>query len=191
MLVSTFLAWLVMRRLTPQLKIDLRQFDRAQLGSLFGISSWVFVNEICSLLAQHRPDRGQRSPGSRGSRLLCLGAAVVSLIADAGAGCFSALAPMMIIQYAAGQLNELAATSRRAVKYLGLVMALPVGLIVGFAPALLRVWVGPQFEPLSLVLAVIVFPLCIYCAVVPLFTIQIAYNRVRVPAFVSFATGFG
>ena len=38
-------------------------------------------------------------------------------------------------------------------------------------------------------LAIIVFPLCVYIAVTPLFTIQIAYNRVRVPAFVSFATG--
>lgn len=65
-----------------------------------------------------------------------------------------------------------------------------MALIVGFAPALLRVWVGPQFEPLSLVLGLIVFPLCVYIAVTPLFTIQIAYNRVRVPAFVSFATGF-
>ncbi len=190
MLVSTFLAWLVMRRLTPQLKIDLRRFDRAQLAGLFGISSWVFVNEIGSLLSLNIDQivvNVRLGAEVQGSYALALQWSV--LLLTLGRAASSALAPMMMIQYAGGQIDKLAATSRQAVKYLGLAMALPVGLIVGFAPALLRVWVGPQFEPLSLVLAIIVFPLCVYSAVTPLFTIQIAYNRVRVPAFVSFATG--
>ncbi len=190
MLVSTFLAWLVMRRLTPQLKIDLRRFNRAQLSSLFGISSWVFINEIGSLLSLNIDQivvNVRLGAEIQGSYALALQWSV--LLLTLGRAASTALAPLMMIQYASGQLDQLAATSRRAVKYLGLCMALPVGLIVGFGPALLRVWVGPQFESLSLVLAVIVFPLCVYNAVVPLFTIQIAYNRVRLPAFVSFATG--
>lgn len=191
MLVSTFLAWLVMRRLTPQLKINLRYFNRAQLASLFGISSWVFINEIGSLLSLNIDQivvNVRLGAEVQGSYALALQWSV--LLLTLGRAASTALAPMMMIQYAGGHLEQLAATSRRAVKYLGLVMALPVALIVGFAPALLRVWVGPQFEPLSLVLGLIVFPLCVYIAVTPLFTIQIAYNRVRVPAFVSFATGF-
>ncbi len=190
MLASIALAWAVMRVLTPQLSVNLSFFDRGQLAGILGISSWVFVNEIGSLLSLNIDQiivNVRLGVESQGAYALALQWSV--LLLTLGRAMSTALAPIMMLQFAGGQTAKLADTSRRSVKYLGLIMALPVGLIVGLATPLLRVWLGPEFERLSLLLAIIVFPLCIYTAVVPLFTVQIAYNRVRLPALVSFCTG--
>jgi membrane protein EpsK len=190
MIVSVILAWLVMRRLTPQLTVNIRDFDRTQLNVLFGVSSWVFINEVGSLLSLNIDQivvNIRLGAESQGAYALALQWSL--LLLTLGRTISTATAPMMMLQFAAGRIKDLEVTSRRSVKYLGLLMALPVGLIVGLSRPLLNVWVGAEFESLSLLLRVIVFPLCIYTAVVPLFTIQVAYNRLKLPAFVSLCTG--
>lgn len=190
MVVSLALAWVVMRRLTPQLRFNPRRMNRTQMNLIFGMSSWVFINEIGSLLSLNIDQivvNIRLGAESQGAYALALQWSV--LLLTLGRTVSTAVAPVMMLQFAGGRTAAMALTSKRSVKYLGLMMALPVGLIAGFARPLLRVWVGPEFEPLSLLLAVIVFPLCIYTAVVPLFTVQVAYNKVKLPAFVSLCTG--
>jgi membrane protein EpsK len=70
-------------------------------------------------------------------------------------------------------------------------MALPIGLVCGLAPQLLTVWVGAKFTFLWPLIALLTVPLSVNLAVMPLFSINVSYNRVRVPGIVTFFMGIG
>jgi membrane protein EpsK len=81
--------------------------------------------------------------------------------------------------------------TKSSVKLMGLAMALPVGLVCGFAPQILTVWVGEEYAFLAPLLVLMTLPLVINLAVLPLFSINIAYNRVSVPGIVTVILGIG
>lgn len=187
---SLLLAVLLVRWLTPQLRFNLRLFNRADLGILFGMSSWVFINQVGSILflnidqiivnaALGATIQGMYASALQWSVLLRSLARTVS----------TAVAPIMVIQFAAGDKLRLTEVSVLSVKLLGVMMALPIGLISGLARPLLRVWLGPEFEELATLLVLLVLPLAINLAVLPLFSLQVAYNRVKVPGLVSLLLG--
>jgi membrane protein EpsK len=72
-----------------------------------------------------------------------------------------------------------------------LFLALPIGLICGLAQPLLVRWLGADYAQWGPLLALMVFHLCVNVAVYPIFTVQGAANRVRVPAIVTCVMGAG
>jgi membrane protein EpsK len=91
--------------------------------------------------------------------------------------------------YAQNDLAGLARYGQMAVKYLGLLIALPIGLLCGLARPLLIVWLGPGFSDLSWLVVVLVSHLCINLAITPLFGIQEATNHVRLPGVLTLVMG--
>jgi len=74
---------------------------------------------------------------------------------------------------------------------MGLSIALPVGLVCGFAPQLLTIWVGAKYAFLAPLMVLLTLHLLINLAVLPLFSINTAYNRVKLPAIVTMTLGIG
>jgi peptidoglycan biosynthesis protein MviN/MurJ (putative lipid II flippase) len=72
---------------------------------------------------------------------------------------------------------------------MGLIIALPIGLICGLAKPLLILWLGPSYADLSWLVVVLVSHLCINIAVVPLFSIQASTNHVRLPGILTLVMG--
>jgi membrane protein EpsK len=102
-----------------------------------------------------------------------------------------ALTPILITYYAKEQIEELVNVSKIAVKLTGYAMALPIGYICGFAPQLLSLWVGPEFAKLSPLIFIMLCHLVINLPVMPLFAINISYNKVRIPGIITFFMGLG
>jgi O-antigen/teichoic acid export membrane protein len=101
------------------------------------------------------------------------------------------LTPVILTYYAKEKIDELINISKNAVKLTGLAMALPIGYICGFAPQLLTLWVGPEFAKLSLLMVLMLSHLIINLSVMPLFAINVAYNKVKIPGIVTFFMGIG
>jgi O-antigen/teichoic acid export membrane protein len=99
------------------------------------------------------------------------------------------LAPTILSCYARKQNVALKNISRSSVKFMGLAMALPVGLICGFAPQLLTIWVGAEYAGLAPLMVLLTAHLAVNMSVQPLFTINVAHNRVRVPGMVTIVLG--
>lgn len=189
-LVSLVLAVAIMKYLIPQIKIDPRNFDRMQTSVLLGMSGWVFVNQLGSLLFLNidqiiiNRSLGATTQGLYSSALQW------SILLRSLARTFStAIAPLMVFQFAAGNNKTLTNTSILSVKLLGLAMALPVGLISGLAIPLLRIWLGEGFDSLAQLLNLLVLPLSVNLAILPLFSLQVAYNRVKIPGIASLLFG--
>lgn len=156
------------------------------------MGGWVVINQIGSLLFHQialivvNLLFGATSSGEYAIALQWV------VLLQAVAGVLSGvLTPTIFSCYARKQTDTLIRVSKSAVKLMGLAMALPIGLVCGFAPQLLTVWVGEEFTFLAPLMIFLTMHLAVNLAVQPLFPINAAYNRVRVPGIVTFFMGIG
>lgn len=188
-LVGTIWLW---RALTPTLSVSWRLFDWTLLKSLSATGAWVVVSQIGVILylnidllvANHL--FGAEQSGDYAA-VLQLPFLIRSLSLAVG-GVF---APTTFHIYARDDIVGLVAYLRRSTKFLGLIMALPIGLTCGFAEPLLRLWLGPAFGAFAPLLVIMTAHLSVNLAMYPLYPVPLALNRVRTPGLVTLAVGVG
>jgi len=191
-IVFLLCAIVLSKRINPHLHIAARDFDRSRLRDLVHMGWWAVVNNIGSLLFLQidliivNLIFGATATGEYA--VVLVWATLIRGIAGTLAGVIS---PMIMTYYAKDKINEIILVSKSAVKGLGLFLALPIGLICGFAPELLTLWVGPQFAQLAPLMWILTLPLVINLSVLPLFTINVAFNKVRIPGIVTLIMGIG
>lgn len=178
------------RWLTPSLKISWRAFDRSRLRHLFSFSGWMVIAWVGGLLFLSidliivNRFLGAEAGGGYGavlqwSILLRTLASTVS----------STLTPIVLAQYARGDMEQMAHLSQKAVKLLGLAIAFPVGLVCGLSESLLLVWLGAEFSHLALLMSTLTGHLSINLAILPIMSIFVALNKVRYPGIASLSMG--
>jgi membrane protein EpsK len=189
-LAATAVSWHFWRKLTPSLSFKLSLFDRSRLADLMGMGGWMVVNHIgyllflqIDLIVVNRLF-GPVAGGEYAS-VLQWNALIRSL-----AGVLSGvLGPMLMIRYAQNQFGELERLSNLSVKLLGLALALPIGLACGFSRPLLSLWLGPGFARLAPLMQIMLFHLVINLSILPLFNINVCYNKIRLPGVVTLLMG--
>jgi O-antigen/teichoic acid export membrane protein len=188
-LAGDFILW---RILTPDLRVSPRKFDRTRVRELFGMGGWVVVNQIGTLLFLNidlivaNRVLGAKLAGEYGSILL-----FSTLLRGIAGAVSSVLYPTIVAKYAQNDLKSVHKLSARAVRLMGIIVALPVGLLCGLGSPFLRLWLGPSFGSLGLLLILMVWHLPINLAVLPLFGIQMAMNKVKMPGMVTLIMGVG
>ncbi len=185
-------ALLVWRVLTPELRVHPAAFSLGYLRRLLGTGGWVVVNQVGSLLLLSVDlmivNRFLGTvAGGRYAAALQL-AVFLRLLAAALAAVFG---PSMLFRYAEDDIDGLVKLACRAMKLLGLVMAIPIGLVIGFSRPLLGTWLGGDFVSVAPLLVLLAVHLPINLSVQPLFYIQVATNKVKAPGVVTCLTGFG
>jgi membrane protein EpsK len=191
-IVFLLCAVVLSKRINPHLHIVTGDFDRSRLRDLVQMGWWAVVNQIGSLLFLQidlivvNLLFGATATGEYA--VVLVWATLIRGIAGTLSGLLS---PMILTYYAKDKINEIIIVSKSAVKGLGLFLALPIGLVCGFAPQLLTLWVGPQFAQLGPLMWILTLPLVINLSVLPLFTINVAFNKVRIPGIVTFIMGIG
>ncbi|ACL16189.1 oligosaccharide flippase family protein [Methanosphaerula palustris] len=191
-IIASGVSIVLARRVSPNLYVSIRSFDRRRVRDLCGMGWWSVVDQIGSLLFLQidlivvNLFFGATSAGEYAIALQW----VVLLRAISGV-LAGVLTPMFLTYYAKGEIETLIRVSKSAVKLMGLAMALPIGLVCGFAPQLLTVWVGPDLVFLAPLMILLTMHLAVNLAVLPLFSIEVAYNRVRVPGIVTLFGGIG
>jgi O-antigen/teichoic acid export membrane protein len=180
------------RKLTPKLRIQLSGFDNSRVRQLFGMGGWLVVNQVGTLfflkidLIVANTVLGAEIAGGYSSVLLF--SIMLRQLAQTAS---AVLTPTILAKYARGELNTVNRISQQTVKFIGLSMALPIGLICGLAQPLLELWLGPEFVPLAGLLVVSTAHLAINLAVLPLFSINMALNKVKLPGIVTLVMGIG
>ena len=183
-------AMMIWRYLTPMLHIIPKMFNKVTLVQLTSTGGWLVITQIGTLLFLSidlivvNRLLGDKAVGNYGAVMYW--SSLLRSIAGVVAGVF---APTVIALYARNDLVGMVRYSRKAVKFLGLVMALPIGIICGLSGPLLRVWLGPGFEWLAMLMSLMTIHLCVNLGILPLFNIQVATNNVRIPGIVTLVTG--
>jgi len=183
-------AVVIWRKLTPMIAIRAYWCKLRTLRQLVSFGSWVVVDAIGTLLFLNTDllvvnrllgaeATGQYAAILSGASLLWNSAIVLA----------SVFAPTMTLLYSRQDIFGLIACSKQSVRFVGLLMAIPIGLICGLSKPLLRLWLGDAFVPLAPLIALMTSHLCINLAVLPLCNIQTASNHVRIPGIVSCVLG--
>jgi O-antigen/teichoic acid export membrane protein len=185
--VGQVLLW---RRLTPELRIDSKYFDRSRLRAMLSTGGWSMVERMGFMLMTNMNllvvnlAFDATTTGGYGSLLQ-----FPTLINSMGIATLTVLWPSIMKKYAQGDLTGLERLTSQAVKLTGLLTALPAGLLCGFSRPFLATWLGPSFQHLDLLLVLLVFHLSTNLSVIPLGYVENAYNKVRWPGIVTVLTG--
>ncbi|MCE5199736.1 MAG: oligosaccharide flippase family protein [Armatimonadota bacterium] len=186
-LIASIAIW---RYLTPMLHIQPATFNSGILRQLFGTGGWMIVNQIGTILYLSIDlvvvNRliGADAAGRYGAIMQW------SLLLRGLAGVIAAVfAPTILALYACKDMSGLVRYSKQAVKFVGLLIALPIGVICGLSRPLLHLWLGPKFEPLAPLMSLMTIHLCVNLGIMPLFNISTATNNVRWPGIVTCIMG--
>ena len=190
-LMALMLGYFFFRQLTPSLKISRHHFNYLNLKKLTSMGGWLVVNQIGTVLFLQidlivvniflgASEAGKYAAILQWNFLLRSLAGVAS----------SVLSPMVVISYVNDEAQKIVSMSQRAIRFMGLGIAIPVGLLCGFSMPLLTVWLGKDFTQLGTLLSILTFHLAINLAVSPLFAINNALNRVKIPGIMSVLLGF-
>jgi membrane protein EpsK len=178
------------RRLTPELHVRITAFDRSRLQPLMGMGGWTIVNTLGAMLLG-RVDLivvnaffGAALTGGYGAVVQF--SLLMEYLATAAA---TVIRPVILIKYAQRDFEGLQRLSSQSIKLLGLMLALPAGLLCGFSRPLLSVWLGPEYQLLSPLLVIIMCHTSLNLSVRPLLYTQTAYNKIRWPGIATLISG--
>ena len=191
-IITSVISIILAKRVCPHLHLSPGSFDRSRVKDLGEMGGWMFINQIGTLLFLQidlivvnllfgATSAGEYAIVLKWGNTLRTIAGVLAVV----------LSPMILTYYARERTEKLIRVTNSAVKLMGLSMALPIGLICGFAPQLLTVWVGAQYAFLAPLMILMTVHLMVNLAVLPLFSINLAYNQVRIPGIVSLIMGIG
>lgn len=182
--------WWLWRTLTPQLHVRWSMVDRTRLKALLGLSGWAIVNRIGMLLFLSTDLLvvnvllGAKMTGWYGTLLL-----FPELLRNIVDTVTSVLSPVIMARYALQDFEGMRHLASRAVKLMSLALALPVGLLCGFARPFLTIWLGPEFQNLDILLIALVGYLSVILATLPLSYVLTSYNKVRIQGIVTLILG--
>jgi len=189
---ANFSAIVFSRRVNPNLKININDFRRSKVNEITKMGGWVIINEIGSLLfLQIDLIVVNRLFGTVAGGEYSVVLTWSMMLRTVAGMLVGVLTPVIFTYYAKEKIDELINISKIAVKFTSLAIALPIGYICGFAPQLLTLWVGPEFIKLSPLMILMLSHLVINLPVMPLFAINVAYNKVRFPGIVTLFMGVG
>jgi O-antigen/teichoic acid export membrane protein len=189
------LVWLAMdylayRRLTPQIRLSLRLFDGAVLRKLWALSFWLTIGQVgtflffkSSLLLTNML-LGAQAGGNYAAVMQ-----LAVLIQQVGFSIGGILQPTFISLYGDGDREKMIRKTSQAFKLMGLLMMLPVVFIAGAAKWILAIWLGRNFAALDFLLVMMLFSVFMETACRPLYSLNFASNKIRIPAVVTILLG--
>ena len=179
------------RRLTPNLHVHLSGFDLSALKELTSTGGWIIVNQIgtvlfisIDLLLVNRLF-GVESAGKYAAVMQW--PALLRSLAWTVQAIFT---PTVMKLYAKHDIGGVVHYCRTSIRTMGLLLALPIGLICGLSQPLLSVWLGPRFVPFAPLMSLMTVHLCVNLAYHPLLNVPMATNHVRTPGLVQIVFGF-
>jgi membrane protein EpsK len=189
-IVASVIAIIFAKRVCPHLYLSIESFDRSRVRELGNMGGWVFIDQIGALLLLQidlivvNIFFGATATGDYaivltwGNQLRTIAVVLASV-----------LTPMILTFYAREHTEAMIRVMKSAVKLMGLSLALPIGLVCGFAPQILTIWVGEKYVFLAPLMIILTLHLIVNRAVLPIFSVNIAYNQVRVPGIMTLITG--
>lgn len=178
------------RHFTPDLHLRFTDWDASELRRLTSTAGWVSVSQIGTILLISIDllvvNRFFGPVANTQYAVALQWSMMLRGIAGTLGGLF---APGITALHAHGDVAGLVTYSQRSVKFMGLLMALPIGLISGLSAPLLQTWLGVDFVGVAPLMILLTLPMALNLAYLPLHQINLATNDVRLPGLVQIGAG--
>jgi len=191
MAIVLLVAFMILTRiLTPEFRIDVRNFDFGAVKEMGRMSGWIAVNQLGAVLYISfgfviiNLFLGPEAVGRYGPV-----AQLTVLLSTLGGALSNVFAPIAYEYIARNQVQNLILQLQRAIKLLGLAMGFVVGVLCGLATPILERWLGAEFTDLTPLVWLMIGPWLVSIAIRPAFAIFRGLDKVRVPGLVTCAGG--
>ncbi len=193
-LLASFLSFIYSyinyRKITPSLKVDISYVDMKKIKILLSLGGWLIINQVGFLLLS-RVDIllvnklvGVNEAGEY---------AIVVQISNLIRSCLAVLSgltgPIIFKLYAENKIKEAEQLTYTFSKLLSLISAIIVTFIIFNYSYLIELWLGAGFENLQALIYILIAPLIFNIGVTPLFTLNTAYGKVKIPGIMSLVFG--
>jgi membrane protein EpsK len=188
--VVFFLALYFSRRLAPELKINRKMIKLSHFKNLSSMAGWVLVNQIGSLLFLKvdlfiaNKFLGVAKAGEYA--IVLQWSTLIMLFSGMLAG---VLSPVVMTYYAKNLIPKMIEVLRVSFRVMAITIAILIGILSAISGDLLALWLGEDFRYLEHLLMFSLLPLIFNLSVRPLFAVNIALNRVKIPAIVTLILG--
>lgn len=175
---------------TPQLKINILFFRLQHVSELSKMSIWILINQVGVLLLGNidlymvNSLLGTESTGEYAIivQINSLFRTLLTLIAGV-------IGPVIMIYYAENEIEKLKTFLLISVKLMIISLILPLATVIGFSEQILGLWLGEKYIYLNIFVSFSMLFYIFVIPVVPLFNVNVAYNKVKTPALVAVGLG--
>lgn len=182
-IISLMMYIYMSRRETPDIQIRFDFFDISIVRKISGLGGWLIVDQIGVIfLSKLDLLLVNKIFGSSYSGKYAVITQFSDLFRTMASLIGSVLGPVMMILYTQGEHSKMADLTKSFMKFMSLTMAIPIIVLCVFSEEIIEMWVGPSFNDITYLVWFIVFPLIINIGTMPLFSINIAMNKVKIPS---------
>ncbi len=174
------------KKLTPEFHIFFNSFKKKLAHKMLSFSGWLMLRQISVrmlifadlFIVNHRY-------GATQSGLYAIAFFFPSKLRILTGPFAGLLKPVILNRYARKDFAGMVEITCQGMRLSGVVFAFPVGVLCGLYRPVLSLWVGPQYQSLYWIAVILTCHVGLNVSCYPLFAIQDAFNRVKIPSLFS------
>ena len=186
--------YILMRKLLPDLKLNLRKFKWKTLSEVLRSGVWNSVQSLSDLMISGLNSLlTNRFIGTAAGGYLQSSKTIPNYILQLGQQLAQVFSPKFTILYAQGDYDRLVKEAKRSMRLVGFIISTPVAGFIVFGYQFYALWLK-NYSPAELqivqtVSVITTIPYLFSCVAFPLIQINTACNKVRTPVLVALAAG--
>ena len=178
------------KQFTPQLKINIYLFRKKRVSELSKMSIWVLINMVGVLLLGNIDlYLVNKLIGSQPAGEYAIIVQITTLFRTMAGMLAGVLSPVIMIYYANKEEEKLKRILILVSKLMAIVMVIPLAVAIYFSGDLISIWLGEEFRYLENILSFSLLFLLFSIPVMPLFSVNVSYNKVKLPAILTIIFG--
>lgn len=182
-LIALIIFILYSRRIVPYISIKPALFDIVAVKKLSGLGGWLIADQVgVILLSKMDLIVVNKTFGSNYGGRYSIITQFSDLFRSMAGLVGGALGPVMMILHSKSEHTEMVALTKIFMKFMSLTMAVPVIVLCVFSKEIITLWIGPHYDDVAQLSWYIIFPLIINLGTIPLFSINIAMNKIKIPS---------
>lgn len=178
------------KKLTPQIKIKLSYFDKSKVSDISKMSTWIIINQVGVLLLGNIDlylVNTMIDGKATGEYAIVI---QVATIFRTLSGLFAGLiTPIVMIYYAKNEIENVNIALSIASKFMAIFISIVLGVTFVFAPILIGIWLGTEYVYLSSLISFSLLFLLFSVPTMPLFSVNVATSKVKIPAVTTIIFG--
>jgi membrane protein EpsK len=185
--IGDFFLW---KRLLPDLQLGKQFFSKNYLPELFKTGIWMLIYQSgfiiflsVDMLVANK-NLSLSLAGMYGALLII--PKNLRILANAVGGIWG---PVTLSKFSKADFTGMDSVVRFSIKTIGLICAIPIGLLSGLSSPFLILWLGDSFNSMTWVLILMVLPLSVNLITSPFYNIQLTMNRIKLPAIMGLVLG--
>ncbi len=180
------------KKLLPEVHIDIKQYDFNYVKEVLFSGIWNSVNSLGNiLLVSTSLIMVNKFYGANAGGEYSIVQTVPNFINGIISMLTGVFYPLIMIKYAQNDISGMIAEIKKSQRIVGLFATSVIGVFIGFSYDFFRLWTpGQDYNQLVLLSTITIMPHCVIGCIWSLSNVNIAMNKIKIPALYMLGSGF-